>query len=501
MKGQLLTDIISFSILNSPTILSSADKTMKIFPKAIAAVSVAACLFPFVSCTDDAGNIGAGLTHGEVVIDVDSSFVAKGKSVATQEFDSKNRTLLLGHLEVPGYGDLNCSFVSQLMPSSNIDIPDSISEEQISGMRLKFMIANGAFTGDSTAPQKVEVYRLTRQLPENINNTFDPTGYYDPTPIASRNYTATAMGMDNKVYDLSYRSINLDLPLETAREVYSQYRKDPSIFQWPDLLAKEFPGIFARNTFGNGLVVDIGNTEFSLFYQYTSKVTKVVDGVAEVVDSLFTDSTTVFTISPEVLSSNNMTLRPAPEIQSRVASGEAVIQSPGGYNVELYFPAREIVDRYRSAEFNLAVVNSLSFNLPIRQITNEYDIKPPIYLLMIKTSKMKEFFANNSVPKGYVGEETDTDAFWSAYDADTGSYTFSAMRPYIIDLMNKESISDEDCRFTIVPVEIRTELWGSSYNQKYFVSSCLPYITRPSMGIVNFDAAKIRFTFSRQKID
>lgn len=474
---------------------------MKTLTKIFVAASAAACLFPFGSCTDDAGNIGSGLTRGEVVIDIDSSFVAKGKSVAAQQFDSKNRTLLLGHLEVPEYGDLNCSFVSQLMPSSNIDIPDSIPVDQISGMRLKLMIANGAFTGDSTAPQKVEVYRLTRQLPDNIDNTFDPTGYYDPSPIASRNYTATAMGMADKVYNLTYRSINLDLPIESARKVYSQYRKDPSMFQWPDLLAKEFPGIFARNTFGNGLVIDVGNTEFTMYYQYTTKVTKVIDGTAVVVDSVHTDSTTVFTISPEVLSSNNIKLTPAPEIQSRVAAGEPVLQSPGGYNVALYFPAREIVERYRASDFNLAVVNNLTFHLPIRQISNDYNIKPPIYLLMIKTSKMKDFFASNSVPQGYINEETDTDAFWAPYDADTGSYTFNAMRPYILDLMARETISDEDCEFTIVPVEIRTETWGTSYNQKTFVSSCLPYITRPSMGIVNFDAAKIRFTFSRQKIE
>lgn len=469
--------------------------------KIAAAVAGIAMPMALGSCTDDAGNPGAGLIRGEVIIDIDSSFVATGKSVPATEFDSKNRTLLLGHLNVEEYGDLDCSFVSRLMPGSDIDIPDTITTDNISGLRLKFMMANGAFTGDSLAPQKIEVYRLTKQLPENINNTFDPEGYYDPSPIGTRNYTASAIGMPDKVYNLSYRSINIDLPIESARSIYSQYRNNPDIFQWPDLLAEKFPGIFARNTFGKGLVVDVGNTEFTLYYQYLTKVSKVIDGVSVTVDSLRTDSTTIFTISPEVLSSNNMKLRPSESIKSRVAAGEAVIQSPGGYNVQMHFPAREIVERYKTADFNLAVVNNLTFQLPIRQINNDYGIRPPIYLLMIKTAKMKEFFAENKVPQGYVGEETDTDAFWATYDADTGSYSFNALRPYILDLMEKDVITDEDCDFTIVPVEIRTEEWGSSYNQKKFVSSCLPYITRPSMAVINFDAAKIRFTFSRQKLD
>lgn len=453
------------------------------------------------SCTDEAGNIGSSLGRGEVIIDIDSSFMVNGHGSEAPVFNSKNRALLLGSLSVSEYGDLNCSFVSRLMPSSDIDIPDTIPTDQISGMRLRFMIANGAFTGDSLAPQKVEVYRLTKQLPEDIVNNFNPEGYYDPTPLATRSYTASAMGMCDSVYDLQYRTINLDLPVETARKVYSQYRNDASVFQSPDRLAQAFPGIFARNTFGKGLIVDVGNTEFTMYYNYHVKVNKVVDGAVVTVDTIRTDSTTVFTISPEVLSSNNIALKPAASIKQRVEEGEPIVMSPGGYNVTLTFPAREIIDRYNSAQFNLAVVNSLTFQLPVASINNDFGIKPPTYLLMIKTSKMQQFFADGKVPQGYVGEETDTDAFWSKYDEETGSYTFSALRSYILDLMQKGSVNDEDCEFTIVPVEIRTEQWGGTYNPKTLVTSCLPYITRPSMGILNFKGSKVLFTFSRQKLD
>lgn len=458
-------------------------------------------LFGASSCTDDSNEIGSGLIRGEVVIDIDSSFVASGKSIPAPTFDSKNRALLLGHLNVPEYGDLNCSFVSRLMPSSNLMIPDTIKTEDISGLRLKFMIANGAFTGDSLAPQQVEIYRLIKQLPEDINNNFNPEGYYEPTPLATRNYTASAMGMTKDVYNLNYRSINIDLPIESARSVYEQYRSNPDIFQWPELLSQHFPGIFARNTFGDGLVVDIGNTEFTLYYQYIRQVSKVENDVAVKVDSVFTDSTTIFTISPEVLSSNNISLLPSESIKARVAAGEAILQSPGGYNLEMTFPGREIVERYRNADFNLAVVNSLSFELPVRSVPNDYEIKTAPYLLMIKSSKVEEFFAGNNVPQGNIGEEKDADAFWASYNSDRGSYSFNALRPYILDLLSKDTIEDEDVTFSLIPVEIRTENTGSTYNPQVMVSSCLPYITRPTMGIANFDNAKIRFTFSRQKLD
>jgi hypothetical protein len=452
------------------------------------------------SCSDELGDIGSDLTRGEVSITVDSSYTVKGRSVDFTQFDSKNATLMLGHLDAPKYGSLDCSFVSRLMPAIDIDIPDTIAESDITGMRLKFMIANGNIVGDSLAPQQVSIYKLNKQLPNDIDNNFDPTGYYDPTPIAQRTYTASALGMNDTVTALSYRLINIDLPVDMARKLYSTYRTNPSLFAWPDKFAEVFPGIFAKNTFGKGLVVNIGNTEFVTYYKYKTKKVVVVDNVATYVDTTAIDSATVFTISPEVLSSNNISLKPDASLTARVAQGDAVFASPGGYNVEVKFPAQEVIDTYKSATYNLAVVNSLSLSIPVSTISNDYDIAPAKYMLMIKSSKLQEFFNTNSTPQGYVGEETDTDAFWTTYDSDTSSYTFSSLRPYILDLMEKDTITEDDCTFTILPVTISTETYGSSYSYKTFVSTCLPYIASPTMGVLNLDKAKVKFTFATQNI-
>lgn len=461
----------------------------------------AIALLALGACTDDAGDIGGSLTKGEVNIVIDSTFSVSGRAVADPVFRSKGHTLLLGNLEVPEYGSLDCSFVSQLMPSSEIDIPDTIPAEWISGMRMKLMMVNGDFTGDSTAPQQVSIYRLTKDLPQDIQSSFDPEGYYDTTPLAQKAYTASALGLCDDVFNLAYRLISLQFPVESAREVYTAFRNNPETFRWPAELAKKFPGLYAKTTFGKGLVINVANTEFVLDYDIHTKRTKYVDGVAQLVDTIIPDSATVFTISPEVLSSNNMRLKPAESLKARAEAGEPIILSPGGYNVELEFPARAIVDRYRNSIHNLAVINSLTFEIPIADIKNDFGIRPPKYLLMIKSSKMRTFFEENQVPQGYVGDETDIDAFWTEYDADTQTYTFSAMRPYILDLLEKDTVTDEDCLFTLVPVSIITELWGTSYSQKTFVSACYPYYAGPAMGLLNFDKAKVKFTFSRQILE
>ena len=463
-------------------------------PAAFAALALGAC-------TDDAGDIGGSLTRGEVSIEIDSTFQISGKAVADPVFDSKGRTLLLGSLDVPEYGKLDCSFVSQLMPSSDIEIPDTVPAEQITGLTMRMMMLNGDFTGDSLAPQQVTLYRLTRQLPSDITSDYDPEGGYDPTPLSQKAYTASALGLNDSVFNRSYRVIDLKLPLSSAKDVYTAYRTNPEAFQWPAELAKRFPGIYARNSYGKGLVVNIANTEFLLKYNIKSKRSKYENGEVTFVDTLIPDSTTIFTISPEVLSSNNMKFTPAAALKARAEAGEPIILGPGGYNVEFRFPAQEIINRYSNSIKNLSVVNSLTCNIPIKDISNDYGIRPPRYMLMIKSARMKEFFANNEVPEGYVGEETDTDAFWAEYDADTQSYDFTALRPYLLDLLEKGSVAAEDEAFTLVPVSITKEYWGSSYNVKTFVSACFPYYAGPCMGLINFDKAKIKFTFSRQVLE
>lgn len=55
-------------------------------------------------------------------------------------------------------------------------MPDSA---QVDSMKLVLSVPRGQLTGDSLAPQQLRAFQLSKSLPLDINNTFDPTGYYD----------------------------------------------------------------------------------------------------------------------------------------------------------------------------------------------------------------------------------------------------------------------------------------------------------------------------------
>lgn len=462
--------------------------------QAISAILALAATVSLPSC-DDETNVGSSITPGEVTIVVDSTFTVTGRSVRAQSIDSRDGNLLIGRLSAEDFGDLSADFVGRLMPASVLSIPDSIPLDDVKGMTLRFSFAKNGFTGDTLAPQQLSVYTLTRQLPDAIDNTFDPAGYYDPSsPLGTASYTASSLGLGKK--NTTGGKVDVPLKADFARQVVKQYRTDPSVFMWPASFAQYFPGIYVRSTFGRGLVLNFTNTEFLTYWDRHEKTRKVIDGVSVVTDTVITDSTSLFAISPEVLSANLLRLTPAQSVTDRISAGQLVLQSPAGYNVEIDFPARSILDRYLRDDFNMGVINTLTFTLPVATPANTYGLTPPPHLLMIKTSKLKEFFAQKMVP-----QEGDTDAFWAAYDSEKGQYVFNAMRPYIVALMKAGTeVKAEDMQFTLVPVSITTETVGYTGNQRTVVTSCLPYIEHPTLGIVDLNRAKVKFTYSRQVI-
>ncbi|MDE5756970.1 MAG: DUF4270 domain-containing protein, partial [Allobaculum sp.] len=365
--------------------------------------------------------------------------------------DTRSTTNLLGRINVPEYGDLNCSFVSRLMCTTSIDIPDSIGIQQVDSMKLILIVPRGALTGDSLAPQQLKVYRLTKSLPNDIDNRFDPTGYYDPSnPLGSRSFTLSALGMSDSLYRTrSFVSIEIPMSKEMAVETVKAYRNPETkpIFGWPQTFEKYFHGIYVEPSFGRGCVANISDAFFTIYYSYKkTESTTNTDGTVTSTTKTEVGVTGVFGSSPIVLNSNNVSYRPSEYLTSLVADNNAVITTPGGFRVNLRFPGKELVDIYRESQSKLAVVSDLTFSIPAEEISNDYGLVPPPYLIMVKTSKLKEFLASNSLPD-------NKDSFYAAYKAGTKKYTFESMRNYILDLI-QNGIKEEDLDFSIIPANL-----------------------------------------------
>lgn len=442
------------------------------------------------SCNEDS-TIGSSIIDKEVTIVVDSTFSITGRPVYTPKFDSRTLSQLAGSISAREYGDLSCSYVTQFMPALQLGIPDSIPTDQITDLYLRLHAKKGTLTGDSLLPQRISVYRLTKQITSGLaDNAFDPEadGFCGPSDLlGSKSFTmASALKGSEMIIDVK-------MPPALAFELINKYRTDPAVFEWPQTFAKLFPGIFVKSTFGQGCIVNVGATEMTAFWKRKIKVTVIENGVGVTKDSLVTDSCTFLSSGPEVLSFNNIRMRPAQSVLDAVGRGECVMMSPAGYNVEIKFPAQQVLDRYWSADFNLSVINDLRFSIPVTEIKNDYGIQPAPQILMVLTKDLKAFFAGNKVPDAVT-------SFYATYNSETATYTFNSMRNYIIKLKNEgRTVKEEDMTFTLLPVAITTD--NDAYTGEVVPNTCTPYTARPSMGILDLSRAKVRFEYSIQKID
>lgn len=449
------------------------------------------------SCNENETNsIGSSLTQGEVTITVDSTaFDLDSRPIYRQRYDTRSTTTLLGRLDVPEYGSLSCSFVSQLLPAAALALPDSITESHVDSMKMIIQVPRGSLTGDSLSPQQLRVFRLNRQLPSDISNQFDPTGYYDPSsPIGTRSYTISAIAASDSLFtNATAIPISVSLPREEALATYRAYHKRPEIFQWPAEFAKFMPGIYVEQNFGRGCVANISKAFFLLYWHYRVQRNVIVDSVSTLKTVLMKDSVAVFTTAPEVLSSNNISYIPSQALDSHIAAGETILTTPGGYETRITFPAQAILNRYHEQDFNMAVINGLSVSLPATTVPNDYNIGVAPYLLMVKTAEADDFFAEGRIPD----EKT---SFYATYNSLKGSYEFTNMRQYLLDLVAKGKVDETDTDFTLMPVYLAIEVEKSPYSNvvTQYVTSCTPYIYAPTMTRLYTDRAMICFTFSQQ---
>lgn len=460
--------------------------------KAIHAITSAAAILAagmLASC-EDSPNVGSSLVQDESEVVIASEFAVAGHSVNNPRVQSRTITQVLGRINAKGYGTFTSDFVTQFMPSAQIDT-ENLTPDNIDSLKLLLFVPKGSFVGDSVVPMGLEVYRLNKQLPSPIYSNFDPEGYYNPADLlASKIYACNAIAASDSVKNLSYRLIDVDMPISLAKELYNLYLNDPSAYAFPANFARHFPGIYVKNSYGDGRVVEIGSTIMRMYYHTTSTDS---DGK----ETITRHQGNYYAVTPEIVINNNLAYTISPELNDKIDNGEQVIVAPVGRDIELEFPIQDVIDYYNANSGSLSVVNTLTFEIPAEKIANDYGITPPENLLLILSSKKEEFFLRNEL-------NNNVTSFYAAYDSDNHRYRFAGMRDYLLDILKKDKITPDDYTFTLTPVTIQTETnTSNSYygSTTTYVSAIDPYIGAPTMVQLDLEKAKITLTFSKQTID
>ena len=462
-------------------------------------IMVTGVMLGLIACTDE--TIGVSITDNVSSIIEDSSFVITGHSVRNSRVQMRTSTKMLGSLQADGYGRLTAEALTSWMPAMSIDTAGT-KVEWIDSCRLKLrMPYHDGYTGDSLAPMRLNVYRLNKVLPSPIYSDFDPTGYYSTDDLlasepyspksgwieVASNYTSSSIQYDTT------RVISVPMPVELGRELFLLYKNDPSLFSSPKRFAEYFPGIYITNSYGSGHVVNIKATELDVYYRQRAELSDTTDTIYPSLCRSYLAST------PEVVSNNIIRFDIDDAINSMVDQGQALLVAPAGYEVQVHFPIQDIIDKYQANIGNAqSIINNLTLTIPVSVPETEYNIQPPTYVLMVKTSMKDNFINGDSLAN-------DKDSFYALYNAADKEYVFTGLRDYIINIINNQGgiATEDDANFTITPVDVTNYTYTQSYygGTNSVVTKISPMVSRPAIARLLLDKAKINITYSKQIVD
>lgn len=449
-------------------------------------ISFIAC--GIASCDDEnTTTIGSSLTGSSVVISIDSAYTVSGKTIRVENIRPKSDLLLLGGISIDNYGSLSSNAVAQFLPSTELDTAN-YSYNNVDSLHLMLRYAPGDYYGDSIAPMGLTVYPLTKLLPSGISSSFDPEGYYDKTPLATTAYNT--LSISNPLNSAgTYHEIHVKLPTSLGRNIFKAFEEHPEYFVNGTTFSENvFGGIYLKSSFGSGRMTTISST--SLVF-YLRKITFVNEEENDTTDAIHQ----YMLVTPEVISNSNITYNMSSKLQELEAEGKNLLVAPAGYEMELNFPAKQIVENYRAGGKGLSVLNSLSMEVPVDSIENNGNVTAPPYLLLILKKDRDEFFAKNKLTD-------NVSSFYAAYDSSKHCYSFTGMRNYLLKLLDKEEITEDDFTFSLVPVQVNFEkMTNTSYyssSVQYTESDIQPYSLGPVMCTVDLTKTKIKLTYSRQ---
>lgn len=440
------------------------------------------------SCDDDVSSTGSSLITDKSEIVIDSAFTASGKSVLAHSVQSRTITQLIGRLDAKGFGRLSSEVVTQFMPAMALDTVGT-SADDILAMEMHLFYTPGSFTGDSLSPMGLRVFPLVKQLPSPIYSDFDPQGYYDVNkPWDTKIYTGNTIYSDS-LSGLSYRDITVALPLDFAKKFYNQYITNPQTFATPTAFAEFFPGLYIQNTFGDGRITNIEETRINVRFKRHSTYTKN----DTVYDTIYNITKAYMSVTPEVVTNNIIKLDMSTDLKAIAESGKSLLVAPVGYDVEMRFPLPEIIKSYKENAGKLSVINTLTMSIPVEKVENSYGIEPPQRVLIILKKDRDEFFAKNKLTD-------DKTSYLATYNSTTKTYSITGMRQYLLDMLAKETIEEEDYTFIITPVDVQTEETNGSYYQEaqVYITAISPCVSGPVMAIIDVENAKIKLTYGKQ---
>ena len=361
------------------------------------ALAVLAAIFSTTSCSDPS-LLGADLFKDEklnlqftdtlsinAITEPADSFIVNTKTTASLD------NLLLGNVVDPVFGTADAQIYSQFRYAGG-SVPTTVTTADSFTVYLELYYNSANVYGDTTAEQKVSVYRLTEEIPDEtlysskrFNAEPQPIGTltFKPMPnTTERVITRTDDGTTVKL-DTTFAQPRIRIPLNIK---FAQLLKDTSIFNEGGVFSstgftKWLKGLVikAENKTGCMMAFDFGSstarpTGIKMYYRTKGDKNE---------STLFFPSAGLIKYSNFNLDYKTGTIQPFIRNQSK-ADERLFVQGMSGVNVKLEFPNLQNLGKI--------VINKAELELTAINEGTNIEAFPPIDQLVLRTAQLEPIF-------------------------------------------------------------------------------------------------------------
>ena len=421
-------------------------------------IVLAYCL---AACKDDVKSAGqAVLDDDDAVIVLSDTFPITSMMDSCEAIISQADSFLLGELETR-YGLLQASILTQLACPEGFSYPQGSEIDSI----CLFMYYS-SWVGDANSPLAINAYLMD-------NGTFNYSGTY-PTDLKIEDYcTRTKPVLTNR--QIVAASEKMDsiaddngnyIPVVRMRvnDDFMNYFWSMKSFDSQESFNKQFNGLLFETSFGSSTMLNISDIALGVYYHFTySKAGK---------DTTLTDMK-AFYANSEIRTVNHLSYPDKKEwIDELLKDSDTYnyIISPAYAYTRVTFPMERIVDSImqhmveniggETVETKRPYINKAYVRV---DVTNKYQgseadkkrddwLQPAQYMMLIKESSMKRFFAERELP-------SDTCALLSSLIQGTDSngdaiyYYHYDMSDFLTNQLRKHT-TDAELKMMLVPVTL-----------------------------------------------
>jgi Domain of unknown function (DUF4270) len=337
---------------------------------------------------------------------------------------------ILGTISAKAFAQISLPYIESTGAFAVFDFPTADVGLTVYDSAYVFITHDNFVYGDTTKSIKLSLHRLTEDLTIGRNYTKDDAVAYNPTPLASKDFTFKDL---KRAFSTTQDSLlKFKMPDSFGQELYNLAGKDAATSIEKFSAAVKGLAFIANQDAQAAYGISISNCYIRIYYHTTN-----APETRKTASPLTFLSTRFSQIKNNRQATPLQNLQVFQELSPSLTNNRTYTQTGAGISTKIKFPTLAVLQKDPNFTINKA---ELVITPDIDQITGNF--KPPAQFALVELSKDNRLKKTASNVVDYLVLDAISSAQYVAnYSSTNNSYTFN-FTVYLQDLIKKKKTTD-----------------------------------------------------------